>query len=298
MKKIYTIAIMAILTISIGSVHAQVNLIKGGTMEADDADFWSISNLSNASTSTTAYEFGSTIDSPTGGNNGALYMTATNSGADGSHLMVYQQVTLMGGNEYIFDLSAKATMPMLSSWFEVYVGLTEPTEGADYAAVAGQVIALGGWKSTNWTPECDDNFDGNLQEIGCLDGSQGSFIAPGDEEQTFYIGFKVGIWGQATTIEFVVDNVSLYDVNDKTSVDKSGIINKTSVYPNPAKSILNIESSKSFDAVRIINQIGKEALFVQTSNNHIDVSLLNSGLFIVELMKDNLVVGQSRFIKQ
>jgi uncharacterized repeat protein (TIGR03803 family) len=68
-----------------------------------------------------------------------------------------------------------------------------------------------------------------------------------------------------------------------------------SIYPNPAKNQLQIESLKSFTA-EILNQAGQTVL-EETSNNVIDVSILKSGLYILKLKHDNKV-ETVRFIKE
>jgi hypothetical protein len=276
------------------TVQSQTNLIKGGNMETDDEQFWSVSYLESDPTSETSFEFGYTGEAPETGQGGSLHMTVTNAASGGSHLMFYQTVNLIGGKEYKFDLAAKALQPMMNSWFEVYLGTTEPVEGEDYGT--GQ-LALGGFKSSNWTPECDDLFNGTLQEIGCLEGSQGSFIVEGEGEQSFFIGFKVGIWDYDTTIEFVVDNVSLVEVDETSSVNAININNSIKVFPNPAKSTIALQTEIAFDAVRIMNISGQELIHSNSGIQNIDISNLQSGIFIVELMKNGKAVAKSQFIK-
>ena len=58
MKQKYFLVLTAILMVVVMNLRAQENLLQGGAMEAADESFWSISNLENAETSTTAYEFG------------------------------------------------------------------------------------------------------------------------------------------------------------------------------------------------------------------------------------------------
>lgn len=294
MNKLYFISI-AILALSVLNVQAQENIILGGNMEADAASSWSISNLSNDPTSVTSYEFGYTDVIPAGGEGGGLHITATNAAAGGSHLMFYQQVTLVGGNEYIFDFSVIALQSMMNSWFEVYLGTTEPIDGEDYGS--GQK-ALGGFKSSNWASQCEDLFEGTLQEIGCLEGSQGSFVVEGEGEQTFYIGFKVGIWEYDTTIEFVVDNVSLVQVGGETNVTTLSKSNDIKIFPNPAISLINIQSNLDYDAIRVLNLKGQEKICIDNTNGNVDVSVLPKGIFVVELMKNNKAVAKSQFIKQ
>ena len=293
MRKLYTIALAAILFGTI-SAQAQQNLIKGGTMEAADAEHWKSTTLSSDATSVSSSEFGYTNDVPTQGEDGALHMVVTNVATGGSHLMYYQPVTLVGGKTYKFDFAIKALQPMMNSWFEVYVGTTEPVDGADYGS--GQK-ALGGFKSSNWAGQCTDLFDGTLQADGCLEGSQGSFTVAGEGEQQLYIGFKAGIWEYNTTIEFVVDNVTLIEEGGSSSVDNVQLAS-AKVYPNPVAEVLNVECLQDFDAVRILNTLGQEKICVNTSSKQLNVSQLKAGVYIVELRSGNQVVAISRFIKQ
>jgi hypothetical protein len=293
MRKLYTITLAAVLFVSV-SAQAQENLIKGGSMETADAEHWKSTTLSSDSTSVTSFEFGFTNDAPTQGEGGALNIVVTNVAKGGSHLMFYQPVTLVGGKTYKLDFAIKALQPMMNSWFEVYAGTTEPANGADYGS--GQK-ALGGFKSSNWAGQCADLFDGTLQADGCLEGSQGAFTVAGEGEQQLYIGFKAGIWEYNTSIEFVVDNVTLVEVGGGSSVENLQLAS-AKVYPNPVAEVLNIECSQAFDAVRVLNTLGQENLCVSTSNNQLNVSQLKAGVYIVELRSGNQVVAKSRFIKQ
>ena len=72
--------------------------------------------------------------------------------------------------------------------------------------------------------------------------------------------------------------------NSSTSVfDKS---NEVSIFPNPAKNILNIQTYKSFDRIEIIDQLGKTIInkdFYKTLN----ISTLSKGMYTINLYKGN-----------
>ncbi|MDA3927587.1 MAG: T9SS type A sorting domain-containing protein [Prolixibacteraceae bacterium] len=293
MKKIYFFVFIAL--IAVNTISAQENIILGGAMEEEDADFWSVSNLENDPSSVTSFSFGYTDDSPVFGTDGSLHMLATNTGTNGSHLMFYQAVTLTGGKEYMFDFAAKALQPMMNSWLEVYVGAIEPTDGADYGAEA---TSLGGFKSSNWEAECSDIFDGTLQVDGCLPGSQGAFTVEGEGEQELFIGFKIGIWAYDTSIEFLMDNVSLLEVGSETGIDNLKQTTSMKIFPNPVKSTLSFQFDKSFDRIRILDLLGQEHLYLNEIKNQIDVSSLQSGIYILELKDNTKAVSQSRFVKE
>ena len=62
------------------------------------------------------------------------------------------------------------------------------------------------------------------------------------------------------------------------------------IYPNPATNELYISSNHEIiiDEVNIYNQLGQRNVHQQNFNNAIDVSMLQSGIYILEL-----VVGES-----
>jgi len=67
------------------------------------------------------------------------------------------------------------------------------------------------------------------------------------------------------------------------------------IYPNPAKDILEIASEKSFDKVRIFDLKG--SVLLETTTNKLDVSILPSGMYILRI-ESNLGVSQKKFIKE
>lgn len=212
MKKFYfsTLALL----FAVGSLQAQTNLLSGGSCEVADADAWSVTYLGQTEGNNSTYEFGQTAYVPTAGADGALYVKCESLVGSGTAIMFYQAVTLTGGKSYKFDFAAaNHDFPMSSSWIEVYVGTTQPAEGSDYSATEGSIVALGGFKCNGWASQCADQFDGTLQGDGCLSGSQGAFTAWVDGEATYYIGVKMGIWGDAgITVDQSFDNFSLVEV--------------------------------------------------------------------------------------
>ena len=68
------------------------------------------------------------------------------------------------------------------------------------------------------------------------------------------------------------------------------------VYPNPATSVLNIESNKTIRQIRVFNVLGKEIL--KTTSKVIDVSQLNQGIYLIEIEEDNNQTIIKRFVKK
>jgi hypothetical protein len=294
MKKLYILATTALLTVLLLNATAQENLIAGGDMEVEDEGYWLISNLANDPSSETNYTFGYIDDSPYEGYNGCLHFIATNTGSNGSHIMFYQEVTLKRGTTYQFDMAIKALQAMSNSWFEVYLGDTEPVDGSDYGT--GK-IPLGGFKWSGWEAGCVDKdiFDGTLRADGCMPHSQDDIMIEGEGDTTMYIGFKAGIWATAWTVEFVVDNISL--IESGTTATPQFTNKEVALFPNPVRNLLEINSTELYSQARIINVVGNEMLKTTAFQNAIDVSSLKPGIYFIELKDSNHRLIVKRFSK-
>jgi hypothetical protein len=63
------------------------------------------------------------------------------------------------------------------------------------------------------------------------------------------------------------------------------------VYPNPVASILTVESSQSIDKLEIYNVLGKRVGMISDSNS-MDMSELNSGIYMLKIFSGNKVSSQ------
>lgn len=291
MKNIFT---LLVLFAFIFNLQAQENILMGGNME-EDTEYWQVSTLNSNEANSSEYEFDYSDDLPMYGEYGALHFSVTNTGADGAHLMFYQEVTLTRGNSYILDAAVKAMQEMNNSWFEFYIG-TEPLEGEDYGS---EQMPLGGFKWSGWESACEgkDLFDGMLRDDGCLEGSNAVIEFEGTGDTTVYVAFKAGIWGTSHTVEFVIDNVTLLDLGGGVSTDETKSLN-TTVYPNPVNNELNIKADTELASVKIYKLDGTEILNSNARDLSIDVSDLNSGVYIIKLTDINQSVSVQKFQKQ
>jgi hypothetical protein len=287
MKKFYTlfVALFVLMGIHTNAQNLKAgsdNLIGGGSMEKADELKWSISNLANDPTSTVTYKFGYTDFVPAAGSGGCLDVMFTNVGTNGTHIMFYQQVTLKKGKNYNFDLAIRALAPMDNSWFECYIGAPKPEEGSDYQNSNGSQL-IGGFKWTGWETSCTetgDLFDGTLLLNGCIASAIPLIHYEGTGDTVLYIGFKMGIWAKATTIDLLIDNVSLKEVVPQ-SIDithEQGLV----VYPNPVTSDINVLSSTPVSRVVIYDIVGKEVLRVTNISNVIHAEQLKAGIYYME----------------
>ena len=87
------------------------------------------------------------------------------------------------------------------------------------------------------------------------------------------------------TSGFYGNNFLFFENNNSSTpvFDKS---NEVSIFPNPAKNILNIQTYKSIDRIEIIDQLGKTIInndFYKTLN----ISTLSKGIYTINLYKGN-----------
>lgn len=96
---------------------------------------------------------------------------------------------------------------------------------------------------------------------------------------------------------YYVDNIYLYK-EGTASVDKNNLLN-VSLYPSPASNNLKISAQSTIEKVSIYNVLGKKvkSVVINKTEDTIDVSTLNTGIYILKYTVDNKV-GTLKFIKE
>jgi len=96
--------------------------------------------------------------------------------------------------------------------------------------------------------------------------------------------------------EGVVEFESIVFDNDVTSVTNNKAI-EFSLYPNPAKDFINIESPKTISSVAVMDITGKVVINVNNlKNNRINISDLLPGVYMVSVKDNNDNVSTQRLI--
>lgn len=97
---------------------------------------------------------------------------------------------------------------------------------------------------------------------------------------------------------WVKDANTIYSLNCSTlGINNTNIEKSLFIYPNPVKSVLNIFSEDKIDSLEILDITGKTIFSYKLTTNHINVSQLNSGLYILKIHSD-YNISTKRFIKQ
>ena len=86
-----------------------------------------------------------------------------------------------------------------------------------------------------------------------------------------------------------------------SGISHNSSLKDVTVYPNPAKDFLKIKISKEMTPgmeIRIMDLTGKQILTkrIISDSQQIDVSGLNSGIYFIRFLKDNITYGSVRII--
>lgn len=74
---------------------------------------------------------------------------------------------------------------------------------------------------------------------------------------------------------------------DSALATNSVKLEKTTIYPNPAKDVLNITNADKVESIEIYNMVGQKLLSEKTiKENKLDVSKLTNGTYILKLVKN------------
>ena len=98
-------------------------------------------------------------------------------------------------------------------------------------------------------------------------------------------------------LSIYVDNIYLHK-NTVLSSD-SFKTSKVKLYPNPTSNVLNIESLGTIQTISVYNVLGQEVInkALNSTSTSLDVSSLNSGIYVVKTMIDGNV-SSTKFIKE
>lgn len=98
------------------------------------------------------------------------------------------------------------------------------------------------------------------------------------------------------TADWFKDVSANYSVNCSLSISDINISDDINIYPNPVHTFLNIESNNTYEAIEIYTLLGKKVLTAEATT-HLNVSSLNSGMYLVKIVGSNNEVIIKRIIK-
>ncbi|SNR78296.1 Por secretion system C-terminal sorting domain-containing protein [Lutibacter agarilyticus] len=116
-----------------------------------------------------------------------------------------------------------------------------------------------------------------------------------------YVGWNIMFTkGGAAVSDGVIKIASIVFDNDSGTLGTNDYaFNNVAVYPNPTSGILNIEGVNDISSVKLFDITGRKILETSNlSNNQLDISILNSGVYILSIEDSNKNVLVKRFVKE
>jgi PKD repeat protein len=193
-------------------VVGKYNFIEGGSMEATDADYWTIisNNATPSNIGPWVPTFGYTDDAPAGGSGGCLSLFHPG-GNSSFRIYVYQEVEVEAGRQYRLhmDLKIPANVPA-NIYVRHFIGGTSITPGTNtpIGSIRGEAVYEGG--ATGRWAELGINVNGyngstfNANSPFDLNGRQNTWTATTTGK--IYVGFGIYYTG-AAPLRMLYDNV-------------------------------------------------------------------------------------------
>ena len=87
--------------------------------------------------------------------------------------------------------------------------------------------------------------------------------------------------------DFDVDDIQVFKIDTGTKIRKVADEGAVSIYPNPANTTVNINSSADVQKIEIVDFTGKTAMVVENANNRLDVSGLERGVYLMRVTSND-----------
>ena len=160
-----------------------------------------------------------------------------------------------------------------------------------------------------WIMKIDDDFQQEWYTELSYDDAPGNAHYPYDMEQTSDEGYVV--------VGAYRNSADFYDRTWLVKVDACGDMewqgcepvgigefeiqdSKLEVYPNPVSDVLHIQTSdrKVWDQIRISDILGRELINERIVNSMVDLSELNTGLYVLTLYSKGLPIHSQKILKE
>ncbi len=200
---------------------------------------------------------------------------------------LYQKVAVTAGVSYTLFLDSRSEWPAVPS--EVYILNTEiadevaiDSDGGVAAGIRDAYMDITNDHNTSKSNATTDNFTKNSLEF-----------TPSGSSIVIYVRAPLAV---SSTTEVFYDNIELYETSSLSVNDV--FASKVSVYPNPAEDFLSIEAGNvELTSVSVFNILGSKVLEQnELVDNKLNISSLESGVYLLKIAGDNSAVATKKFI--
>lgn len=175
-------------------------------------------------------------------------------------------------------------------------------------------INVGYWKHAGFSVLISTDFAGTVSSANWTDVTSSFTIptTPTDTYGTFatagsmdlssysgmiYVAFKyVGDDNAGETTTFQVDNVTVTGTASVNNISSS-----TKLFPNPASSVLNVQSEVSISNISVANVIGQTVLNVNNvnaDNYKLELNTLTNGVYLININNVDGTSSVAKFVKK
>ena len=111
-----------------------------------------------------------------------------------------------------------------------------------------------------------------------------SFFSVGTYEVHFPTNEKTLSYEETFTVDASSSTESSFMIlNGPLSISNDSRITKESVYPNPCDDLLYIDNSEDLLSITVTDMKGEQRLSETSSNDHIDIKALETGIYVIKL---------------
>ena len=251
-----------------------------------------LTQVTNAQTAITGWDFNTSTINPSlgtgtlsfvGGTGSATYIN--NSGTQALAFADFPNNTVGSGTAGIkFAFSTVGYVGISTSFdtaghnqssrWQQYEYTTDGTTWNILSNNAGGLNATFTTRTLNFPASCDNNPNFAFRIVSIFNPSGGT-----QYEQVQGGGYN------GSNGKWYFDNVA---ISYSTLAVKENNITNLKMYPNPAKSIINITSDNFTEKkIEVYNTLGKMVLTTKTTNNTIDITALSKGIYPVKITEED-----------
>lgn len=151
-------------------------------------------------------------------------------------------------------------------------------------------VAAANWTELSFTePTAPDDGYGDWTESGNIDLSS-------YDGQTINIAFKYSGGDPGATTTWQIDDVVITGTTNVNNISSSA-----KLFPNPATSVLNIQSEVNISNITVSNVIGQRVLNVNsinTDNYKLELNTLTNGVYLININNVDGTSAVAKFVKK
>ncbi|WP_406684672.1 T9SS type A sorting domain-containing protein [Seonamhaeicola sp. MEBiC1930] len=203
---------------------------------------------------------------------------------------IYQKVEgLTPGTSYTFFVDSRSEQDGVDTFSDVFMLNTEIVDetglnanGAGDSSVDGYMQITNDYNGTK-SSDTEDTFTTSSLEFTAT--------------SNFVVILIRSTSSTSSSLEVFYDNIELYETSSLSTSDV--LASKFKVFPNPVQDVITIQSNNiNVSAVSIYNVLGKEVLSQKgLSNSDINVSNLNSGMYLLKISTDEGVLNKKILVE-